>query len=162
MCIIPFWLVGWKTAGWPLGDCWLAPGKAAGWPLGRLLLLAALGGCWLAPGKVGWPLGRLQGVLSCWFLLIAFAGWISGYGVDMTYGTSLGTGWICFMAKSQFEKKPIWPPMFKFFHLEYTGFQLQNENSWILMIKIKVGVYFSYIWETVGLFLSVFGTFPWF
>ena len=45
MCIIPFWLVDWETAGWPLGDCWLA----------------ALGGCWLAPGKAGWPLGRLDG-----------------------------------------------------------------------------------------------------
>ena len=52
-----------------LGDCWLAPGR----------LLAGLHweGCWLAPGKLlllaglagkaGWPLGRLLGVLNCWF-----------------------------------------------------------------------------------------------
>ena len=66
MCIIP--ILGWETAGWPLGRllllaalgrllagpwegcyCWLH-WEAADWPLDRL---AALGDCWLAPGG-GW------------------------------------------------------------------------------------------------------------
>ena len=90
MCIIPFWLVDWETAGWPLGDCWLAPGKAAtAGCTGRLLAGPWEG--WLAPGKAA---GCAELLIFAdrlrWVNLRVRGGYdlrhVSGYGVDMFHG----------------------------------------------------------------------------
>ena len=71
MCIIPFWLVDWETAGWPLGDCWLDPGR----------LLAGPWEGWLVPGKaatVGCTGKLLAGPWEgCWVCWIADFWWFS-------------------------------------------------------------------------------------
>ena len=70
MCIIPFWLVDWETAGWPLGDCWLAPRRLLAGPWET----AGPWEGWMAPGKAataGCTRRLLAGVCAvlalCWF-----------------------------------------------------------------------------------------------
>ena len=151
MCIIPFWLVDWKTASWPLGDCWLA----------------ALGGCWLAPGKAGWTLGRLDGPWEgwvapgkaatagctrrllagvCWFTEFADFRWFCWFSLLLLVGGSsrlmliyrlpsriwLGTVVrryevfknrpVTQSSRHPNKKKPIWPPMKCVLQVEFAGF----------------------------------------
>ena len=161
MCIIPFWLVDWETAGW-------LHWEAAGWPWEG----------WLAPGKAD-TAGCARRLLAevCWFaefadfrcccLVVEAQGWCWFFGCprDLT-GNSGPPLWM-------FKNRPVTQSMASKQEEANMTTNVQmilvdlNANSWIFIINTGVSMYFP-CWvcivltfdKPLGLFLSVFGTFP--
>ena len=113
-------LVDWRLLAGCTGRLLAGPGKA-GWPLGRLDGPWEGCYCWLHWEAAGWcvcsPCTLLVLLIFtdfadfCWSPSLGDDADFSGYGVDMTYGTSLGMEWICFTTVNL--RKPIWLPVFK-------------------------------------------------